>query len=63
MRAPLRRQTKLIGAKWLVDGRADDRNFPVDGADTSNRTANIIPPNQGFNVNGEIKEGKQVFQM
>lgn len=61
MRAPLRRQTKLIDAKWLVDGRADDRNLPVDGLGTSNRPANIIPPNQGFNFNGENQGGKTGF--
>lgn len=59
MRAPLRRQQKLIGAKWLREGHDDDRNFSENGTWSSNRWMNNTPPNQGLNGENQGTENNQ----
>lgn len=51
MRAPLRRQTKMIGAKWLRDGSTDDRNPVADAAWTRTEVMNQDPRNQEKDLN------------
>lgn len=46
MRAPLRRQTKIIGAKWLRNGRGEvDRSSGSEKSQGWNGEANFIPRN------------------
>lgn len=48
MRAPFRRQTKLIGAKWLRDGGEDTSRNTVDGKEKyQEREDNSVARNQG----------------
>lgn len=62
MRAPFRRQTKMIGAKWLRNGNGDDRNFAAGNSQSSNRETNVMPQNQGLHSKGE-DQGDKVNQI
>ncbi|KAK1356412.1 hypothetical protein POM88_049668 [Heracleum sosnowskyi] len=53
MRAPLRRQTKMIGAKWLRDGGGNSRNLQTEEPWSSNKKTNITPQNQEMDGDGE----------
>lgn len=62
MRAPLRRPTKLIGARWLRDGNDDgDWNTATDKSWGLNEREKFAPPNQGSGTGGE-NQGRQSFQ-
>lgn len=56
----LRRQTKLIGAKWLRDGNNDGRNSSTEKAWNGNRNIDFTPTkikNQDCDINGENQGG------
>lgn len=53
MRAPFRRQTSLIGAKWLREGGDADRNLPTEFTRDSQNPTGIPAQNQGLDMNGE----------
>lgn len=58
MRAPFRRQTHLIGAKWLRDGSGNDRNSATDETWNGGNQMDTTPRNQGLDLDGENQGSK-----
>lgn len=59
MRAPFRRQTKLIGVKWLRDGSTkNDRRNTTREENSSEREDNSVARNQGLDPTGDNHGGQ-----